>query len=48
MPIEKLFKRVNFYVDKAHMCSINWNDTQLRIATETRFSWYIAINATVL
>jgi len=39
-----LFKRFHISVHKAAQL---WNDTQLMIATVTRFSWYIAANAAV-
>jgi len=39
-----LFKRFTFSVHKAAKL---WNYALLRIATVTRFSWYIAANAVV-
>ena len=48
IPIETLSvcfkKNLPFLFIKQHKL---WNDAQLRIATVTRFSWYVAANATV-
>jgi len=44
IPIKAPFKRFNVSVHKAAKL---WNNAQLRIATVTLFSWYIAANAAV-
>ena len=47
IPMESLavcLKDLTFLFIRQHKL---WNDAQLRIAAETRFSWYFAANTTV-
>ena len=44
IPIETLFKDLSFLFIRQHKL---WNDTQLKIAAVTRFSWCFATNTLV-